>query len=428
MADVIVIGAGAAGLAAARALGEAGLGVLVLEARRRTGGRVLTERGREGVVVELGAEFVHGDHPSIRRLLEQGGLKPVKSADRHHVLRGVDLKEEPGYWNRIGPVLERLDASRDRPVSEFFGEMQRRGMDAEALRLARQYVAGFHAANPARMSERALAEAEQGGSGGGDGSWRVPEGFDRILAQLADGLPASVEVRLGAVVREIAWSRGAVRVLTADGAVHEAPRTVVTLPLGVLQAPPEAEGAVRFAPEPPTLAAVRGPAAGLAVGPAVRLVLEFDERCWPADAAYLHGDRGSVFPVWWTRAPLDAPLLTAWAGGTQAAPLLGRSCDTLSRTAVDELARLLGRGRGDLARRLLRAWFHDWSADPYTRGAYSYVAVGGAQASARLAAPAEDTLWFAGEALAEPGAHGTVHGALESGERAARSVLASRAG
>jgi monoamine oxidase len=119
------------------------------------------------------------------------------------------------------------------------------------------------------------------------------------------------------------------------------------------------------------------------------------------------------------------PLLVAWAGGPDAERLSGVADDELARRAVETLSELLGAPPGRLAASLRSAHVHDWLQDPFSRGAYSYLAVGGDEAPAALAAPLVDTLFFAGEATDLAGDTGTVHGAIATGKRAAGEVLAS---
>jgi monoamine oxidase len=196
----------------------------------------------------------------------------------------------------------------------------------------------------------------------------------------------------------------------------------VTLPLGVLQA-----GDVRFVP---ALDAKRGALGALAMGSVVKIVLAFRERFWSTlarsgetldDMSFLFaGD--DRFPTWWAHVPERDKLLVAWAAGPRASRLDGTDGATLAGQAIESLARHLGLERADVQRRLDSSHAHDWSADPYSRGAYSSVLVGGAGAPGELGQPLAGTLFFAGEATDVGGHNGTVHGAIASGRRAAREI------
>ena len=208
-----------------------------------------------------------------------------------------------------------------------------------------------------------------------------------------------------------------------------APAAVIALPLGVLQAGGRAAGAVAIEPMP---AVARDAIAKLGAGQVQRMVMLFRERVWEhartagtqralRELVFVHDDDDPVFPVWWTPAPLGAPMLTGWTGGPDAERL--PSGAALERRAIEALAHRLDASPRWLASRLVRAWTHDWSRDPFARAAYSYPLVGGTEAGQELAEPVERTLFFAGEACAPEGENGTVHGAIESGREAAKRVL-----
>jgi monoamine oxidase len=131
------------------------------------------------------------------------------------------------------------------------------------------------------------------------------------------------------------------------------------------------------------------------------------------------------FPTWWTSNPLPYPILTGWAAGRHAQKLLGKNNEELVCLALDSLAQILELDQSELRSHLERGLVHDWQADPHSRGAYSYIVTGGMGAPQALAEPLDGTLFFAGEATNREGHNGTVHGALGSGKRAAREILAA---
>jgi monoamine oxidase len=140
--------------------------------------------------------------------------------------------------------------------------------------------------------------------------------------------------------------------------------------------------------------------------------------------SFIHAP-GAPIPVWWTQAPADAAVLVGWAGGPAAARLSGRRPAEVFETALATLAKLFAWDRDELRTQLIDARTHDWSADRWARAAYSYPVVGAADAPAQLAEPVAGTLFFAGEATHAGGEHASVHGAIATGIRAAREVLAS---
>jgi monoamine oxidase len=164
------------------------------------------------------------------------------------------------------------------------------------------------------------------------------------------------------------------------------------------------------------------------MGTVRRIVLRFDRRWWDAGSTagvnFFHG-AGEPFPVWWTAAPAVAEILTGWVGGPPAEAFRGQSEDRVIEAAVLSLASVFGAGVGQLRRGLEDAFTYDWATDPYTAGAYCYGGVGAIEAQRVLSAPVRDTLFLAGEALADQGGIGTVHGAVATARRAADALLRS---
>jgi len=206
-----------------------------------------------------------------------------------------------------------------------------------------------------------------------------------------------------------------------------AQRAIVTLPLGVLQQPSRAEGAVKFMP---ALTAKHDALKHLAPGPVIKVLMRFRRAFWEEldqgryrDVAFFH-DRSAAFPTFWTALPVRVPLLVAWAAGPNAERLAGFYKSAIIDEALASLGSTFG-SRAESERALEAAWVHDWQADPYARGAYSYVLTNGEKAREALAKPLSGTLFFAGEA-ADTSEAGTVEGAFRSGMRAAREVLAAR--
>jgi len=436
--EAVVVGAGAAGLSAARALAAAGARVRVLEARERIGGRVLTLHPPDArLPIELGAEFVHGAAEQVVRVAREAGLVLLEVGSHRREATANALRPLEGFWERLDRVMRRLDAEREpeRSFAEFLAMQPGGPRLARERALARQFVTGFHAADVRRIGERALAD---GGSPGDDPQEqrmrRVLAGYDGVTRALATDLGDAI--RLGHVVRRISWAPGGVRVActSPSGAPLDPVRArcvIVTLPVGVLQAAPPRTGAVVFDPEP---SGVRAALATLASGSVTRVTLRFDEPFWEDDAtvarraggplpqlSFVHG-RGDEFPIWWTTHPAHEPLLVGWTGGPTAARLSPLR-DALTERALAALSRNFGPSAARLRRRLRGAWHHDWEHDPFARGAYSYALVGGHDAARRLARPVRGTLFFAGEATDTAGSTGTVHGAIASGERAAKQVL-----
>lgn len=423
MHDVIVVGGGVSGLAAAGALGRAGCKVLLLEARDRLGGRILTTRpkGWSGAV-ELGAEFVHSGNRELWQLLARYRMatRPVPPRHwlwRHGKIAPLDIEKE------IGAVTAEIQPRKMRGWS-FARFLRGRAFGAEERASAVGFVEGFQAAAQHEMSAVALSgetldDAEQ---------FRVPGGYDRVIAGLArDAKAENVVMAMRAAVTRIAWQKGGVRV-RAGGRDHQARAIVITLPLGVWRVACPRRGAVRFEPE---LRAKRRIVAKMGLGEVVRITLRCDARRWrtlwpralaasvPGGVGFIHSQLAGV-PVWWGLT--SAPVITGWAGGPAARALAHAPEVAILEKALTSLAKLLGVSKIGL-RAAVRGWqTHHWGRDPFSRGAYSFTAAGAEAAAAQFREPVQGTLFFAGEATADGEEIGTVHGALRSGLRAAAEV------
>ncbi len=412
-AEVVVIGAGAAGLAAAAALVRAGRDVLVLEARDRAGGRCFTRRmvGLD-MPVELGAEFIHGAARATHRLLRAAGIRAIESGREQRTLQGGRLRRGDGFAEAQRAVR---GASLQEDVS-FREFLRGRNVPEKTKALAAMMVMGFDAADPAKVSARSIIDEWAEGGELGDSQPRPQGGYGPVLDWLARSLVArGVAIRLQRVVQRIEWRRGAVvvrgRFLGEPFAVR-AKRAVVTLPLGVLQS----MNLFR-----PSLIEKNAALQKLASGPVIRVAMRFDSEFWASRSpgvSFFHNPK-AAFPTFWTPLPMRGPLLTAWAGGPKAERLTGSSERKLIAHALASVRSIFTDAPEPAA-----AYVHDWAQDPFARLGYSYVRVGGESGRAELAQPVADTLFFAGEAT-EAEEPGTVAGALLSGARAAKQILNS---
>jgi len=441
-ADVLVLGAGAAGLAAAQELSQAGLRVVLIEARDRVGGRIFTQHvPGHPLPIELGAEFIHGRPPESFALVEQAGLLIYEiNGDRWLVRDGL-LAPSDALWNQTHQLLAQMASAgdTDRSFQTFLAPFQNDPAWRDAAAMAASYVEGFDAADISNVSVQALLHEQRAvAASDGDRAFRIAHGYDQLVAALiANCDPSRLSIHLGTIARRVIWQRGHVEIHTEGVGVpgshsFNARHGVITLPLGVLQAPMDARGSVQFQP---ALADHADAVRQLAMGQVVKVTLRFRERFWehdrlplatesmdPRQLSFVYG-RGAALPTWWTAYPAIAPQLTGWAGGPPAARLVNQPEHAVVDHMLDALADVLGVPRGRIEGALVGTHTHNWHADPFARGAYSYVTVSGMHAVRALAAPIEETLFIAGEATNNDGHTGTVHGAIATGRRAAREIL-----
>jgi monoamine oxidase len=417
-ADVLVIGAGVAGLAAAHDLTAAGMRVIVLEGRDRIGGRLHTDRSWPGVPLDLGASWIQGARGNpVTALARELGLATHETdwdSTRVYDDGGEALSQE--RLSRLEERLERVlraaddSAPGDGPLSDAV-ERAVKALDLDPRSRAEldyaltAVVEQEYGEDLGGLSRRSYDEGRE--SPGAD--LVFPGGYDRILEAFTPGL----DVRLGHIVAAIRHGDGGVRVETSQGSFTAA-RAIVTLPLGVLKA-----GRVAF--DPPLGADKTRALSRLGSGVLNKLCLRFDERFWPDDAEVfgrLGGAPGQFATAINVGAYLDSPVLVWLHAGSAArrAEALGDEQPVAEATAA--LRRMFG------ARAAApRAWIATrWASDPFSLGSYSHLPPGASSADrAALAAPIGDRLFCAGEAT-DRDHPATIHGALASGRREAARV------
>ncbi len=431
-ADAIVIGAGAAGLAAARSLAGRSVRVVLLDARDRVGGRVWSRPvAPTAAPAELGAEFIHGRGELTMQLLRDVGIRAIDAAGELWTCsKDGELRRETSGSSPAAGIFETARTlANDESVDRFLRRFEADEATRETARAARAFVEGFDAADPAIASASAMADEWR--SGVDSAIARPLGGYRRMFDYLRDAcVAAGVQICLSTIVRRISWRRGFVAIDVnhcGESQTIRARAAILTLPVGVLRHSGD-DTAVAFDPNLP--AAKIGALRSIEMGHAVKVALWFRTAFWERvqnrryrDAAFFHCD-GKPFPTYWTQVPVRSTLVIAWVGGPKAIALSGVAEANLIGRALNGLGALFN--EPDLVRKEFEGGLtHDWSRDPFARGAYSYIAVGGGDARAALAVPVDDTLFFGGEATSTDGQGGTVNGALETGERAAAEAATS---
>jgi monoamine oxidase len=425
MADVLVVGAGAAGLMAARELARAGKRVTVVEARERCGGRIDPLPAEEfGYPAEGGAEFVHGAAPVTRTLMREARLSlSPRQGTRWSTRTGALLPEESSSIADAGQFYQALgNVKADLPIAEFLEEHFADQQYGELRRAITRMVEGYDAADPRRASTFAIRDEWMARDEGEQG--RIAQGYGALVAYLeGECRKHGAAIHLGCTVTAIDGERRRIAARCRDGAVIEADAAIVTVPLPLLREialPPSAR-------EPATIAAV-----DIGFGNVVKILLRFTTKWWAdigrrelADLSFLISD--ATVPTWWTQHPARDPVLTGWFAGPKADRVSSLSAAELVDMGLASLAEIFDRAPDRIGRDLVAARAINWGNDPFARGAYSYATPQTRAAQLALKDPDLGAVFFAGEALYAGPDMGTVEAALASGLETARTILAAGA-
>jgi predicted NAD/FAD-dependent oxidoreductase len=410
-ADVIVVGAGIAGLAAARELCRAGARVTLCEASARFGGRIRTEYLEDWRrPVELGAEFVHGDPTELLGLVQEAGLTLEPVAGEHFESVGGRLELARGL-SRAQRLLDGAESLlTDRSALEFATLMH---VDTKTARWLMQLVEGFHGAAVDRVSARSLAKQ----SGAAETQYRLQEGYGALVSYLIEDLVAEgVEFALGQTITQIRTQPGGVELHSRTRSFRAA-AVVLALPLSVLRAHPE-RGGISLDPE---IADFRDGLARFEMGTVMRVVARLREppRIFSdlPDGGFLHAP-DAPFPTFWGGGDAEQSQLTAWCGGPRAAALGDERA--VAAAVLASLARVSGESPAEIERSVLDLHVHDFVNDPHLRGAYPYTVptTGHDPALKSTIAPA---IAIAGDYL-DADVLGTVGASVRSGYRAAEAL------
>lgn len=410
--SIIIIGAGAAGLMAARKLSAAGYPVTVLEANERIGGRIHTIQPPGFLQpIEEGAEFMHGKLPLTMQLLKEADMpcQPVQ---------GAMMRVKNGEWSTQEDFIagwdELLHRMGNLKEDMTLGDFLQRYFSNEKYALLRQsaqrFAEGFDVADLSQVSVMGLREEWRHEE---EEQYRIPGGYTGLMEYLQKaGRADGCTIHTSCTVKTIRWQRNQVEAAAADGRVFTAQKAIITLPLGVLQANQEHFTAISF--EPAVSAQEQG-VQQIGFGAVVKVIVQFSERFWlryKENIGFILSEE--AIPTWWTHLPNTDAILTGWLGGPKTARFTDATDETVLQQAIQSLANIFRMPVNEIQALVTASHIARWQTNPWSLGAYSYNKLFTTDARALLNKPVEDTLYFAGEGVYDGINGGTVEAALQS--------------
>ena len=423
MVDVIIIGAGAAGLAAARIISKTGKTVTVLEARNRAGGRIYTLHNDEfSFPVEAGAEFIHGNLPHTTALLKEAEVSFYETTGNTWNVNNGQVSEGDLFPEEWEVLLKKLHAlERDISIAQFLDRYFHEDKYTSLRNSIIRFVQGYDAADTNKASAFALRDewSEENLTG-----YRPHGGYSLLIDFLVNEcLQQGAVFHFNNVVREINHNNDHVEVKTESGERFLSKKLLLTIPPAVMKA-----GGIMFTPAiNDHMRAIRK----IETGSVIKFLVEFKTAFWEHEenSALYRSMPGLQFvfsdafiPTWWTQQPVPDPLLTGWLAGPAASDNT-KDETALLREAVQALAYIFGCTTQAIEQQIKAMKVINWGADPFARGAYAYKTVDTNSALAILSQPVNNTIYFAGEAFYNGSEMGTVEAALASGTATAQKIL-----
>lgn len=426
--NIIIAGAGACGLMAARELSRKGFNVTIIEGRDRAGGRIhAIHDPLFPKHVELGAEFIHGRLPVTLELLKEYKIdKTVAGGKFYTAKNGEYIKNENVVLDYHGELEDKLEKQiADITVHEFleksFPEPRYELLRSSVVR----FVEGYDTGDSKRSSILAFKEEWLGSE---EKQFRVEAGYIKLVeALMKECEENNCRFLFKKIVKSINWSEGNVEVITDDKEVFVADKIIITFPLGIWNADAGEKAGFAIHPEIPEY---RKAAKDLGYGSLIKIIIAFDTVFWEEEmvkqwTGFNTSEMGFVFssapiPTWWTQAPEKVPVLTGWLGGPSSVKYNDTTNEELFRLALQSLELIFGIKPNVTAYHVV-----NWNNDEFSKGSYSYETVNSKQLISILKTPVEKTIYIAGEALYEGEGLATVEAALASGKETADLVSSS---
>jgi monoamine oxidase len=422
--DVVIIGAGAAGLMAAWELTQVGKKVAVVEAKDHIGGRVVTLCDNQfELPVETGAEFIHGNLKLTIDLLKKAKIGYYKVEGEIWQKEEGSFEEQKDFIEDYKQLNKKLDeVKEDISISQFIDQYLQEDEYKDLRDSLKNYVEGYYAANIEKASTLALKEEWQSSD---DEPYRVEGGYKLLIDYLYQQCTAKgCSFILSSPAKEIQWKENEVNIICSDRSITAA-KVIITVSLGFLQS-----NRISFYP---TVDEKIDAVKHLGFGPVIKIVLQFTDVFWKdksltssknlEELSFIFSHK--TVPTWWTQFPKNAAMLTGWLGGPHAEELKELTDKEILQKAISSLSEIFNIGVIHLQQKLKAHYIFNWLTDPYTCGAYAYETVKAEHYRSILKEPILNTLFFAGEGLHGGPEIGTVEAALVSGQQIAQKLIAA---
>jgi monoamine oxidase len=407
---IIIIGAGASGLIAAKELAQNGKHIILLEAQDRLGGRMHTlYPENSSSPIEAGAEFVHGNLPVTLKLLKEYDLSFKKISGRMINTNSRDSRLRDNHENGWGEMIRRMEElEKDLTLSDFLTTYFHEDKYASLRKSAEGFANGFDLADPKTVSTFALRDEwdhEQ------EEQYRITGGYKKLVDALCkDCLDKGCEIHISEMAQKIEWRKDHVTVSTNTGKKFSGSKIIITVPAGVWHAN---KSAIQFEPR---ISEKIDAFQHIGFGSIIKIILLFKTPFWEKkykNAGFIISQE--QIPVWWSQLPAKSNLLTGWLGGVLAKQMKGKSIDAILDASLQSLANAFELELEYLKKILISSHIFNWDDDVFSRGGYSFSMIDSADTRQQLREPMENTLFFAGEALYDGLMPGTVEAAFQSG-------------
>lgn len=418
--EIVIIGAGAAGLMAARELGKSGKKVLVLEARDRIGGRIMPINEGFDYPAEGGAEWIHGDAPITKGLIKEAGLTLIREAGDVWNARSGDFTVHKSFIDGNLELKERLaQLKEDVSISDFLDKNFDSSKYKDLKNSIVKIVEGYDAADPDLISTLTLRSEWLGVKSSLveiDEDHRIKQGYGALMDFLRNECEKhGVEIRLSNLVKSIEMVASGVLINES----MKAEKVIVTVPISVLKdidfKNEELKNKIAYADK-------------IGFGNVIKFLVKFKTRWWEdvkgkdlSKMAFILCNE--KFLTWWSQYPETQNTLTGWMAGPEAAKHKDCSDEELFEIAITSLSNAINISKEDIKNELISYKVINWVNDPFTRGAYSYDRFDTGDVYEKLAEPYQNAVYLAGEALYSGEATATVEGALGSGLETARKII-----